>query len=73
MHTMVSVLTSGPVDSFFEVAKISYQTLVILTKVLRLQIFFFYIFNYVMYVMLYNFCMLCYECEGSQTTVYMKH
>ena len=31
--TAVSLLPSDPVDSIFEVAKISYQTLVMLTKV----------------------------------------
>ena len=42
----LSLLTSDTVDSFFEVAKRNYQTHVILTKVLRLKIFIFCVFNF---------------------------
>ena len=47
----VSLLTSDPVDSFLEVVKLSCHIPEILTKVLRLWIFIFFKFNYVMYVM----------------------
>ena len=49
-YITVSVLTFDLEHSFLEVAKISYQTLVMLTKVLRFEIFFFCI------------CMLCMLC-----------
>ena len=41
-----------------------------LTEVLRLSIFIFHIFKFVIYVIL---CMLCYVCEDSETTTYIKH
>ena len=48
----VSILTSVPVDSILEVAKVSNQTLVMLTEVLRLIIFIFFIFGYATHVIL---------------------
>ena len=48
----VSLLTSDTVHFFLTVAKISYQMLVMLTRVLRPTIFIFCIFRYVMFVML---------------------
>ena len=61
----VSVLTFDLLDSYLEAAEITYQTLLMLTKVLRLKISIF--------CNLSMFYMLCYVCEDSQTTAYMKH
>ena len=48
----VFALTFNSVYSFPEVTKISYLKLVMLTYVVKLQIFIFYISQYVMYVIL---------------------
>ena len=47
-------LTSETVDFFLEVVKKSHQTLVMLSKVLKLLILIFWIFKYSMYVMLHT-------------------
>ena len=49
---VVPALTFDPVYSFLEVAKIIYQTHLMLTYVFKLQIFISCISQYVMYVML---------------------
>ena len=61
----VSLLTFDPVDFYLEAAEVTYQTLLMLSKVLRLKISTF--------CNLSMFYMLCYVCEDSQTTAYMKH
>ena len=65
MQFIAVLLTFDPVDLLLHVVKITHQMLVMLTKILRLQIFFS--------IYISMLCMLCYVCIDSQTTEYMIH